>query len=400
MRAVVGALPLVLLFGCPSESLPVDAASPSDVGMDAAVPVDAFFVPPDATRDAVIDFSRTIDALAYEYAWSCTGEVAPVLAPPSAEPPVEDCSAGIWPDLALEDVCPTVSDAMRTDPDTGMSLPPTDMRALPTTIPVSESGSFLPSTLPDTWPTTLRVVEWNMEYTSNLEAQIETLAADPELSRADVYLLSELDRCSSRNGVRRAARMLAERISGAYVYGIEFVELSIGRTLGGDTGNAIVSRRPITGATLLCHSAQYDWFADEGEPRLGQRIAVSAEIPVGDTYARVHSIHFESNDITGERRTVQVKEALDHAQASACERPQIIAGDFNTWYPRAPERFVMSRAGFTDAMEEVGDVGPTHDSGRRLDYVYGRGFRVVGGAILREVTTSDHRPLWVDLALE
>jgi endonuclease/exonuclease/phosphatase family metal-dependent hydrolase len=400
MRAVVGALPLVLLVGCPSEALPVDASSATDGGMDASAPVDAFYVAPDATRDAVIDLSRSIDALAYEYAWSCSGNVAPVLDPPAAEPPTEDCSAGIWPDLPVANVCPTVSGATRTDPDTGMALPPTDTRALPIAIPVSESGSFLPATLPDTWPSTLRVVEWNMEYTSHLEEQIETLAADPELSRADVYLLSELDRCSSRNGVRRAARMLAERISGAYVYGIEFVELSIGRTIGGDTGNAIVSRRPLTGATLLCHSPQYDWFADDGEPRLGQRVVVSAEIPVGDTFARVHSVHFESNDITGERRTVQVKETLDHAQSSACERPQIIAGDFNTWYPRAPERFVMERSGWQDALETVGDVGTTHRSGRRLDYVYVRGLRVVGGAILRDVTTSDHFPVWVDLALE
>lgn len=385
--------------GCPESGAAIDASSAEDVGLDAPS-VDARSVARDAPRDAVIDFSRTIDALAYEYEWSCTGEVTPVLDPPTAEPPVEDCSAGIWPDLSLENVCPTVSTATRTDPDTGATLPPSDTRLLPTSIPVSESGSFLPATLPDTWPTTLRVVEWNMEYTSHLEEQIETLAADPELSRADVFLLSELDRCSSRNGVRRAARLLAERISGAYVYGIEFVELSIGRTVGGDTGNAIVSRRPLRGASMLCHSAQYDWFADEGEPRLGQRVVISAEIPVGDTWARVHSVHFESNDVTGERRTVQVKELLDHAQASACERPQIVAGDFNTWYPRAPERFVMGSAGWTDTFEALGDGGPTHQSGRHLDYVYVRGFRPLRGAVLREVATSDHFPLWVDLELE
>ncbi|MFN7697277.1 MAG: endonuclease/exonuclease/phosphatase family protein [Deltaproteobacteria bacterium] len=387
-------------LGCESSPvLDVDAsASPPDAGMDASI--DAFVAPIDATRDAPIDFSRVIDALAFEYDWSCGAEVAPVLEAPSAEPPVEDCSAGIWPDLPITAVCPTVSAATRTDPDTGATLPPEDTRTLPVTIPVSESGSFLPDGLPSTWPTTVRVVEWNMEYTRNLDDQIETLLNDPELSRADVFLLSELDRCSQRNGVRHAARLLAQRIEGAYVYGIEFVELSIGRTIGGDTGNAIVSRRPLTGATLLCQSSQFDWLADEEEPRLGQRIVLSAEIPAGDTFVRVHSVHYESNDVTGERRTVQVKETLDHAQASACERPQIIAGDFNTWYPRAPERFVMQRAGWTDAMEAVGDIGPTHESGRRLDYIYTRGFRVVAGAVLREVRTSDHSPLWVDLTLE
>jgi endonuclease/exonuclease/phosphatase (EEP) superfamily protein YafD len=51
-------------------------------------------------------------------------------------------------------------------------------------------------------------------------------------------------------------------------------------------------------------------------------------------------------------------------------------------------------------MEAVGDIGPTHESGRRLDSIYTRGFRVVAGAVLREVRTSDHSPQWVDLTLE
>ena len=390
---------VAVLAGCPDESPPPDAPIEVDSGLDAAS-LDAPRSPSDAPRDAVVDFSRIIDALAYEYDWSCSGEVTPPLTTPSAEPSVEDCSEGIWPALPLTSVCPTISSATRVDPDTAMSLPPIDERPLPTSIPVSESGSFLPPELPSAWPSTLRVVEWNMEYTRDLDAQIETLATDPELSRGDVYLLSELDRCSSRNGVRRAARLLAERIRGDYVYGIEFVELSIGRTLGGDTGNAIVSRRPLRDASILCHSSQYDWFADDEEPRLGQRIVISAEIPVGEGWVRVHSAHFESNDLTGERRTVQLKEILDHAQESACDRPQILAGDFNTWYPRAPERHVLERAGWNDAMEDVGDLGPTHDSGRRLDYVYVRGFAVRGGAVLREVHTSDHYPQWVDLELE
>lgn len=388
-----------LLVGCPEQTPPPDADVDDDAGLDASS-VDAFFMPVDAPRDAAIDFSRTIDALAYEYDWSCSGEVTPPLAVPAAEPPAEDCSEGVWPDLPIASLCPTISSATRTDPETGASLPPMDDRSLPTSIPVSESGSFLPSELPTEWPSTLRVVEWNMEYTRDLDAQIETLATDPELSRADVYLLSELDRCSSRNGVRRAARSLAERIGGDYVYGIEFVELSIGRTVGGDTGNAIVSRRPLRDASILCHTSQYDWFADDDEPRLGQRIVISAELPVGDAWVRVHSAHFESNDVTGERRTVQLKEILDHAQESACGRAQILAGDFNTWYPRAPERFVLDRAGWTDAMEVVGDLGATHDSGRRLDYVYVFGFAVRGGAVLRDVHTSDHSPQWVDLELE
>lgn len=379
---------VAILSGCTDPTLVPDAGPPDGGPFDAGPPVDAYFDP-----------AARLDAAAFEYEWSCAAPVDPALDAPAAEPATEDCSTGLWPELPLAGVCPTVSAAMRTDPETGLPLPPADDRPLPIAIPVTESGSFLPADLPATWPATLRVVAWNVEYTSHLDEQIATLADDPELGAADLYLLSEVDRCSSRNGVRRAARELARRIGGAYVYGIEFVELSIGRTLGGDTGQAIVARRPLRGATLLCHSSQYDWLASEREPRLGQRVTLAAEFPVGDRWARVHAIHFESNDALGERRVVQVKETLAHAEELACGRPVIVAGDFNTWYATAPERRAMASAGFTDAFEQLGDWGATHDSGRHLDYVYVRDLTVTAGTIRRDVTTSDHSPLVVDLSL-
>lgn len=383
---LLGFAALVSIAGCGD-----DTSTPE---RDAGAIVDA-----GPRRDAGFDLAQYVDPAAFEYDWSCSGEVDPVPAPLDAEPPSEDCSEGIWPDLPVTSICPTVSDATRVDPDTGAMLPPADERTPPLSIPVSETGSFLPAELPMSWPDTLRVVAWNMEYSRNLDAQIETLTTDPELRNADVYLLSEVDRCSTRNGIRRAARLLAERVGGAYAYGIEFVELSIGRTIGGDTGQAIVSRRPLTGTGLLCHSPQNDWFEDDSEPRLGQRVVLYGEVPAGETSVRVYAVHFESSDPLGEKRAVQVKELLDVAQAGACERPQIVAGDFNTWYPTAPELVLMRNAGFDDALESLGDIGPTHDNGLRLDYVWTKGLAAESGGVLREVDTSDHSPVWVELSL-
>jgi endonuclease/exonuclease/phosphatase family metal-dependent hydrolase len=360
--------------------------------------------PPDARRpDAEMrGLDQYIDASVWEYAWSCGAKVAPSGEMPAAEPPVEDCSAGVWPDLdALTQVCPTISEITREDPASMMTLPPSgETRALPVEIPVSESGSFLPATLPKTWPDTLKVVAWNMEYSSFLDDQIETLATHPSLGDADVYLISEIDRCSARNGVRRAARELARRIEGAYVYGIEFVELSIGRTIGGDTGQAIVSRRPIAGARLHCHPQEYDWFASDDEPRLGQRVMLSADVAIGDRVARVYAVHFESNDISGARRAEQVAHLLDEAQASACGRPIAVGGDFNTWYPTAPELRLFRNAGFEDALMIAGDTGITHPSNDfRLDYLWTRELETTAGGVARDVTTSDHYPIWAVLRL-
>ncbi len=386
---------LVFLLACATDAVE-DAAADADAGA-----LDAFDAAlSDASTGRDTDPSRFVDARAYEYEWTCAGEVDARHSPLSSEPPVEDCSEGIWPDLDPTAVCPTTSEATRLDPESGLTLPLSDGRSLPTTIPVSESGSFLPGDLPSSWPATLRVVAWNMEYTANIDAQLDTLVNHPELRNADVYLLSEVDRCSSRNGVRRAARELARRVEGEYVYGIEFVELNIGREVGGDTGQAIVSRRPMTSAALLCHSSQFDWFASEGEPRLGQRVALHADIPVGDAFARVWAMHLESNDVWGERRAIQSKEVLDVSQLVACDRPQVVAGDFNAWFANAPELRVFVDNGFVDALAELGDTEATHEGGLRLDYVFARGLQVRGGGVLREVRTSDHAPLWVDFRLE
>ena len=341
-------------------------------------------------------------AASYEYAWTCAGE-APADGDPLSLTPLEDddCTTGIWPDLDdTVDVCPTVSAAVRTDPVSGKVLPSEDPRTLPTDVAVSESGSFLPEGLPTSFPTTLRVVSWNMEYTAHLDEQIAILTTRPELASADVYLLSEVDRCSSRNGKRRGARRLAEALGTAYVYGIEFVELEIDRVAGGDTGQAILSRRPLSSAALTCHSNQSDWFATDDQLRLGERVFLHADIPVGDTVARVYSAHLESDDLFGEKRSVQAKELLDVAQTRACDRPQIVGGDFNAPYCGAPELEVLRTSGFVDAVGLTGDLDPTHKSGFRLDYVWGRGFRVVQGGVLRDVTASDHYPVWVDLELD
>ncbi len=341
------------------------------------------------------------DPQSYQYDWTCSGSVPAAGEPLPGDDVADDCTAGIWPDLDdTVAVCPTVSDELRTDPVSGKELPSDDSRLLPLDIAVSEAGSFLPPTLPESWPTRLRVVAWNVEYTSHLDDQIALLATHPELSIADVYLLSEVDRCSSRNDMRRAARLMAEALEAAYVYGIEFVELEIDREVGGDTGQAILSRRPLSSAALTCHSSQFDWFASVDEPRLGQRVALHADLPVGDQSVRVYAIHLESNDIFGDLRSIQSKEVLDVAQARACDRPQIIGGDFNAPYCGAPELDVLRGAGFVDAVGIAGHTEATHHNGMRLDYVWTRGFRVIDGGVVTTLGMSDHDALWVDLQLE
>ena len=383
----------VALVGCGADDAP---ATPMDGGFDAGIG-DGGMEGGRPRRGP----GRILPDEVYAYDWTCTGEVPPSDTPLPTDAVPDDCTTGIWPDLdALTQVCPTVPSASRLDPTSGMDVPvPGDTRTGPVEIPVAEAGSFAPATRPTTFPRTLKVVAWNVEYTRNLDGQITTLTTHPDLRDADVYLLGEVDRCSRRNGVRRAARLLAQALEADYAYGIEFVELSIDRNVGGDTGQAIVSRRPVSGLAQLCHTGRYDWLGVSDEPRLGQRTALHGDIPVGDTSVRVFSVHFENNDALGELRKEQLAQTLDEAQRLACERPSIVAGDFNTWYDTAPELYVAELAGYTDAVKVAGDTDPTR-GGLRLDYLFSRGFRVIAGGVVRGLDQSDHDPVWATLELE
>ena len=106
----------------------------------------------------------------YEYSWSCEGAVPAAGQTLPDTTPADDCQSGIWPDLddtAL--VCPTISDVQRTDPVSGRLLPSADARSLPIDIPLSEADSFLPPNTPSSWPSTIRVVAWNLEYSARFD---------------------------------------------------------------------------------------------------------------------------------------------------------------------------------------------------------------------------------------
>jgi endonuclease/exonuclease/phosphatase (EEP) superfamily protein YafD len=55
---------------------------------------------------------------------------------------------------------------------------------------------------------------------------------------------------------------------------------------------------------------------------------------------------------------------------------------------------------FVDTLAVLGDAGSTHDSSRRLDYIFARGLTATAGGVLREVDTSDHYPLWTTLTVD
>jgi endonuclease/exonuclease/phosphatase family metal-dependent hydrolase len=181
---------------------------------------------------------------------------------------------------------------------------------------------------------------YNLERGIHAGAQIETLRDDPALPRPDLLLLSEADRGCSRSGYRNVARDFARALAMDYVFGVEFLELPRESGGGGrietvcEHGNAILSRYPLGNVRLLRHARNRSWYlgprkraAGGGQPRLGGRMALFADVRVGARLLHAYSVHLESGIRDGEIRRDQARElALDSARLPF---PVVIGGDTN-----------------------------------------------------------------------
>ncbi|KAJ2781620.1 hypothetical protein H4R18_002764 [Coemansia javaensis] len=185
-------------------------------------------------------------------------------------------------------------------------------------------------------PRPLRAVQWNIERGYQLDA---VLAVLEELD-ADILCLQEIDIGNERSGGLDHARIIAERLRLNCGVAIEFQELrspcrSAQQQGGGVHGNAILSKFDMA-LRVVDHAHQpYDWPRDGallGEPRLGRRCALAAEVAVPKRPpVLVYSAHLECfAGIAG--RVGQLCDLLQDSSAHARALPhQLVFGDMNTF---------------------------------------------------------------------
>ncbi len=179
------------------------------------------------------------------------------------------------------------------------------------------------------------VMAYNIERGYHVDEQIAAIRDDPAIPVPDVILISEADRGCSRTDSRYVIREYAQALEMNYVYAVEFVELPRQAGSGGqisgacEHGNGILSRYPIGNVHPIRHTTQRIWYEDEGEPRLGGRIAVRADIQVGERILHVYAVHFES-DIGELIRAAQAEELI--ADAAALPFTSVVGGDLNSGY--------------------------------------------------------------------
>lgn len=188
--------------------------------------------------------------------------------------------------------------------------------------------------------TSLTVAAWNIERCKEVEASAQRL----EHVGADIVLATEMDLGMARSGQRHTTRDLAHQLGFGYAFGVEFVELGLGDDFEtaacagmsnrhGLHGNAILSRWPLLDVTLIPLDEGGGWFVrapkNDGQYRVGGRMAMAARIETASGEIAVVSVHYESeSDAAG--RAAQTQIMLTQLDELFGPMPAIIGGDLNT----------------------------------------------------------------------
>ncbi len=166
-------------------------------------------------------------------------------------------------------------------------------------MPEIVTGNFAPLRWVLWPPSSVRIVDWNIDRGQQLSAVVDFLAS----TNADILILQEADLNARRTHRLNIAGEIARKLQMDYVFGREFEELVQGsKGSPAYQGQATLSRWPISNPRLIrfsrqSHFWQPRWFLPRTEPfqeRLGGRIALVAEINVAGTKLVTYNLHLES----------------------------------------------------------------------------------------------------------
>jgi endonuclease/exonuclease/phosphatase family metal-dependent hydrolase len=266
--------------------------------------------------------------------------------------------------------------------------------------------NFAPSQWLSWPPSSLRVVDWNIDRGLKLPAIIDFLAD----TRADIFVLQEVDINAHRTHRLNIAREIARKLRLNYVFGREFVELTQGtKTNPAYHGQATLSRWKISNPRVIRFQRQSDfwkprWFKPNlqtFQERLGGRVALAAEINIAEASMLCYNLHLESRS-NNELRLAQLTEVLRDSAKYDSAWLVILAGDLNLNASMPGIAGALAEAGFRDAVPSarLATTPARHllEAGRHIDWAFLRGIgQAESGKVHRSVTASDHYPISFEL---
>ncbi len=186
-------------------------------------------------------------------------------------------------------------------------------------------------------PERLRIGAWNLERCAHASRSAALLAR----SHVDVALLTEMDVGMARTGQIHTPREIAQTLGHTCIYGVEFLELSLGSAreeglFAGQTndrgfhGNALTAAYPLQDPVLIRFDERPTWFpVDCDERRIGSRMAVAGRLAMAGGDLVIVCAHLEIR-VSAEDRAAQTRALLQAVSDYAGEDPVIVGGDFNT----------------------------------------------------------------------
>ena len=251
-------------------------------------------------------------------------------------------------------------------------------------------------------PTSVRIVDWNINKGQQLQGIIDFLVGVD----ADILILQEVDLNARRTYHLNVAEEIARKLKMDYVFGREFEELVQGsKSSPAYHGQAVLSKWPISNARLIrfsiqSHFWQPHWFLPKIEPfqeRLGGRIALVAEINVAGNKLVTYNLHLESRG-SDELRFSQINEVLSDTASWDAGHPIVVAGDFNLDASKEPVARLFAKAGFQGAVTTPrSSTTPARGlfaPGHWIDWAFIRGpIRASAGRVHNYVKASDHYPI-------
>jgi endonuclease/exonuclease/phosphatase family metal-dependent hydrolase len=243
----------------------------------------------------------------------------------------------------------------------------------------------------------LRIVTFNVRDGGIDPALLAaSFRSQPNLASADIVMLQEVV-AFPEEGATRVSRLAQE-------LGLGWFYAPARREHAGTLGDAILSRYPLEDLAVMRLPLA---------PHKRQRIAAKANLRLGDRVIALMTTHLDTSlNIT--ERILQIRPAIIDLPTSA-----IVGGDFNTnpyaWQestvPLLPTAQIvdtdqaplfddyMSRLGFENPTAELGPTNERLGIQSRLDAVFVRGFEVVARGVERDIMSSDHWPVWVEIRI-
>ena len=223
----------------------------------------------------------------------------------------------------------------------------------------------------------LRFVTYNIK--SGLNSSLEEIGDVLADLDADIVALQEVDRDAARTDHRDQAQDLADRLGMDSAYAA-----AVTRPPNGDFGVAILSRLPFVGVERFDLPS-----AGSFEPR----VALAADVCVGDSPVRVFATHSDLNPFA----RVAQQRALSALARPYVGRGVLVAGDLNDTSDATGVRALLNTP--------LVDVGAALDDeatcdGRRIDFVLADDMVADGAADMRVIDTdaSDHFPVVTNLS--